>query len=174
MVWWRLWPLSSTPSTRILSSYHYRSAIIMRELRFCSSPLMNAVKMWCDDVYESQLCRLASHYSYQLDALFALLPKTWRLKVRLFIIGRDNPTDYVDISSADVFNEALLLPRPRLRSTAMWAFPSNDAQRLASGRPLAGNCFFSSLLLHGNSYLSLAVVFCFDMMGASAMIVLLR
>jgi len=117
---------------------------------------------------------LASPYSYQLDALFALLPKTWRLKVRLFIIGRDNPTDYVDISSADVFNEALLLPRPRLRSTAMWAFPSNDAQRLASGRPLAGNCFFSSLLLHGNSYLSLAVVFCFDMMGASAMIVLLR
>jgi len=57
--------------------------------------------------------------------------------------------------------EALLLPRPRLRWTAMWAFPSNIAQRLASGRPLAGNYFFSSLILGDNSYLSVAVCFAY-------------
>jgi hypothetical protein len=55
--------------------------------------------------------------------------------------------------------EVLLLPRPRLRWTAMWAFPSNIAQRLASGRPPAGNYFFSSLILGDNSYLSVAVCF---------------
>ena len=100
---------------------------------------MNTVKMWCDDVYEFWCVAWFSHYSYQLDACIALLPRTWRLKVRLFIIGRNNPTVYIGIVSADVFSEALLLPRPRLRSTAMWAFPSNVAQRPASGRPLAGN-----------------------------------
>jgi len=41
----------------------------------------------------------------------------------------------------------------------MWAFPSNIAQRLASGRPPAGNYFFSSLILGDNSYLSVAVCF---------------
>lgn len=55
--------------------------------------------------------------------------------------------------------EVLLLPRPRLRWTAMWAFPSNIDQRLASGRPPAGNYFFSSLILGDNSYLSVAVCF---------------
>lgn len=45
-----------------------------------------------------------------------------------------------------VINEALLLSRPRHRSTAMCFFPSNIAQRLAIRRPLIGSFFFSSML----------------------------
>lgn len=68
------------------------------------SPLMNTVKMWCDDVYEFWCVAWFSHYSYQLDAYIALLPQIWRLRVRLFNIGRENATVYIGIGSAYVID----------------------------------------------------------------------
>ena len=82
----------------------------------------------------------------------------WRLQVHLFHIGRENPTVYTSESAVPTWSMwSTLLPRPILRWTAMWAFPSNIDQRLASGHPLTGNYFFSSLMLDDNLYLCVAV-----------------
>ena len=122
------------------------------------SPLMNAVKMGWGNVYEFWYVASFSHYSYQLEAYIALLHTNMPLAVHLFHIGRENPTVYTSASAVPTWSMwSTLLPRPRLRWTAMWAFPSNIAQRLASGHPLTGNYFFSSLMLDDNLYLCVAV-----------------
>ena len=112
----------------------------------------------CGDVYEFWYVAWFSHYSYQLDAYIALLPHKYRACKFIYQYRKGKPNRlYRHRQCLRDRCEVLLLPRPRLRWTAMWAFPSNIAQRLAFGRPLAGNYFFSSLMFDDNPYLSVAV-----------------
>ena len=104
------------------------------------------MEVWCDGAYWSQLCCLASHYSYQIDTYVPLLPQIWRLDLHLFNIGREHPPSTAASAVPTVINEALLLPRPRHRSTAMCFFASNIAQRLVIRRQLIDSYFFSSML----------------------------
>lgn len=104
------------------------------------------MEVWCDGAYGSQLCCLASHYSYQIDTYVPLLPQIWRLDLHLFNIGREHPPSTAASAVPTVINEALLLPRPRHRSTAMCFFASNIAQRLVIRRQLIDSYFFSSML----------------------------
>ena len=81
-----------------------------------------------------------------IDTYVPLLPQIWRLDLHLFNTGREHPTVDSGIgSSPTVIKEALLLPQPRHRSTAMCFFPSNIAQRLAIRCQLIDSYFFSSI-----------------------------
>ena len=156
MVWWCSGALSADPSGRILSWYHYWSEMISC---YCYIPIWWMQWRWDEVMCMNSGMSLGSLITATNSAHTLLwFTQIWRLQVHLFHIGRENPTVYTSASAVPTWSMwSTLLPQPRLRWTAMWAFPSNIDQRLASGHPLTGNYFFSSLMLDDNSYLSVAV-----------------
>ena len=69
-------------------------------------PLMNAVKVWCDDVYTSQVYFLTTHYCYQSIEFNDMLSQIRRLNTLLFNVRKNLPPVHTENNSASVIGHA--------------------------------------------------------------------
>ena len=69
-------------------------------------PLMNAVKVWCDDVYTSQVYFLTTHYCYQSIEFNDMLSQIRRLNTLLFNVRKNLPSVHTENNSASVIGHA--------------------------------------------------------------------
>ena len=67
---------------------------------------MNAVKVWCDDVYTSQVYFLTTHYCYQSIEFNDMLSQIRRLNTLLFNVRKNLPSVHTENNSASVIGHA--------------------------------------------------------------------
>ena len=67
---------------------------------------MNAVTVWCDDVYTSQVYFLTTHYCYQSIEFNDMLSRIRRLNTLLFNVRKNLPSVLTENNSASVIGHA--------------------------------------------------------------------